>query len=56
MTKDNNEKYLDPKGNLISEGILALVPLQKKGAKSCPWAENLNKLLTEKCGEFKRFT
>ena len=29
------------KGGLISEGILTLVPLPKKGAKSCPWAENL---------------
>ena len=32
------------KGGLISEGILALVPLPTKGAKSLPWAENLNNL------------
>jgi hypothetical protein len=30
------------KGDLISEGILNLVPLPTKGAKSLPWAENLN--------------
>ena len=31
-----------PKGSLISEGILSLVPLPKKGVKSRPWAESLN--------------
>ncbi len=30
------------KGCLISEGILTLVPLPTKGAKSLSWAENLN--------------
>ena len=35
MTKSNYEKYLDPKGTLISEGILALVPLQKKVPNLC---------------------
>ena len=34
------------KGGLISEGILTLVSLQTKGAKSLSWTENLNKLLT----------
>ena len=41
------------KGGLISEGILSLVPLPKLGAKSCPWAEKLNKLFNEKGGKFK---
>ena len=41
------------KGELISEGILTLVPLPTKGAKSNPWAENLNKLFTEKVRKFK---
>ena len=36
-----------------AKGILTLVPLPKKGAKSRPWEENLNKLLTEKGGKFK---
>ena len=30
------------KGGLISEGILTLVPLPAKSAKSLYWAENLN--------------
>ena len=30
------------KGDLISDSILILVPLPAKGAKSLPWAENLN--------------
>ena len=30
------------KGSLISEDILSLVPLPKKGAKFRPWAENMN--------------
>ena len=30
------------KGGYISEGILILVPLPRKGAKSCHWADNLN--------------
>ena len=30
------------KGSLISEGILTLVTLPKKGAKSWPWAGSLN--------------
>ena len=34
------------KGGLITEGILTLVPLPTKGAKSLPWAEILNKLFT----------
>ena len=29
-------------GNLISEGILTLVPLPNNGAKSLPWTESLN--------------
>ena len=37
----SNIKYL-PKGGLISEGILSLVPLPTKGAKAHPWAEHLN--------------
>ena len=44
------------KGVLISEGILALVPLPRKGAKSLPGAENLsftpisvNNLLAYQC-------
>ena len=41
------------KGGLTSEGILTLVPLPKRGAKSCHWAENLNKLFTVKGGKFK---
>ena len=32
----------NPKGGLISEGILNLVTLPKKGAKCRPWAESLN--------------
>ena len=49
---DESIKAAD-KGGLISEGILPLVPLPKKGAKSLPWAENLNKLFTEKlCIQF----
>ena len=31
-----------PKGGLMSEDILALVPFPTKGAKSFSWAENLN--------------
>ena len=30
-----------------------MVTLPKEGAKSCPWAENLNKLLTVKGVKFK---
>ena len=41
------------KGGLISEGILTLVSLPIKGAKSLPWAENLNKLFTEKGRKFE---
>ena len=41
------------KVGLFSEDILTLNPLSKKGAKSLPWAENLNKLFTEKGGKFK---
>ena len=41
------------KGCLISEGILSLVPLPTKGAKSLSWSENLNKLLTVMGGKFK---
>ena len=37
-----------PKGSLISESILALVPLPKKGAKYRPWAENLFTVNDEK--------
>ena len=49
---DESIKAAD-KGGLISEGILPLVPLPKKGAKLFPWAENLNKLFTEKlCIQF----
>ena len=44
---------ITPKGGLISEGILTLVSLPKRGAKSGPWAENLNKLFTPKGGKFK---
>ena len=47
-----NEVRVLTKGALISEGILTLVPLQKKGAKSHPWVKNLNKLFTEKGGNF----
>ena len=36
----NNDE--SPKGGLISEGILTLVPLPKISAKSHPWAERLN--------------
>ena len=42
-----------PKVCSISEGILTLVPLPTKCAKSHPWAENLNKLFTEKSGKFE---
>ena len=41
------------KGDLISEDILTLVLLPKKGAKLLPWAENLNKLFTVKSGKLK---
>ena len=41
------------KGGLISEGILTLVSLPIKGAKSLPWAENLNKLFTGMGEKFK---
>ena len=34
------------KGSLTSEGILTLVLLPTKGAKSLLWAENLNELFT----------
>ena len=44
---------MDAKGGLISEGILTLVPLPTKCAKSHPWAENLNKLYTEKGRKFQ---
>ena len=37
------------KGGLISEGILTLVPLSEKGAKSLPEAENLKKLFDTFC-------
>ena len=37
------------KGGLISEGILTLVPLPEKGAKSLPEAENLKKLFDTFC-------
>ena len=54
MTKSNYEiKYLDPKDSLILEGILALVPSQKKGAKPCPWVESLNNLFSVKGRKFK---
>ena len=39
------------KGGLISDGILTLIPLPKKGTKSLHWAENLNKLFNG--GKFK---
>ena len=45
--------YNSKKGGLISEGILTLVPLPTKGAKSLSCAENLNKLFTVKGGKFK---
>ena len=48
----NLERTL-PKGGLITERILKVVPLPTKCAKSLPRAENLNKLFTEKCGKFK---
>jgi hypothetical protein len=38
---------------LISEVVLRLVKLQKKGAKSRHLAENLNWLFTEKGGKLK---
>ena len=44
---------MDAKGGLISEGILTLVPFPTKCAKSWPWAENLNKLFTEKGEKFE---
>ena len=37
------------KGGLISEGILTLVPLPEKGAKSLPEAKNLKKLFDTFC-------
>ena len=37
------------KGGLISEGILTLVPLPEKSAKSLPEAENLKKLFDTFC-------
>ena len=40
-------------GDLISEGILTWFPLPTKAAKLLPWAENWNKLFTEKGGKFK---
>ena len=43
------------KGGLISKGIMTLVTLQKKGAKSCNCADNFNKLFTVKGGKFKLF-
>ena len=36
--------YMIIKGGLLSEGILTLVPLPTKSAKSLPWAEHLNVL------------
>ena len=41
------------KGGLISEGVLTLIQLPKKGTKSLLGAENSNKLLTVKGGKFK---
>ena len=41
------------KGGLILEGILTLVSLPIKGAKSLPWAENFNKLFTGMGEKFK---
>ena len=46
-------KHSHAQGGLIWEGVLTLVPLPTKGAKSCPWAENLNKLFAEKCEKFE---
>ena len=43
------------KGGLISQGISFLVPLPIIGAKSLPWAENLNKLFTVMGQEIKFF-
>ena len=37
-----SDRKLPVKGDLISEDILTLVPLPKKGSKSLPSAENLN--------------
>jgi len=39
-----------PKGGLISEGILTLIPLPKRGAKCLPWGGILKKLFTVKFG------
>jgi hypothetical protein len=44
---------LSTKGGLISEVILTLVPLAKRGATSWPWAENLGKFFSVKAGKFK---
>ena len=44
---------ITPKDGLISKSILTSVPLPKRGAKSGPWEESLNKLFTAKGGKFK---
>ena len=50
-------KFTDSfKGSLISEGTyFDFGPISKKGAKSLPWAENLNKLFTVKGREIQTF-
>ena len=48
-------KFVHAKGGLILEGILTLGHIAKKGAKSLPWAELLNKLFIEKSRKFKFF-
>jgi len=45
-----------PKGGLISEDILTLVPLPKRGAKCLPWGGILNKLFTVKFGLSEKHT
>ena len=42
----HNKRYFHNKGGLISEGIVTLVPLPVKSAKSLPLANSLNKLIT----------
>ena len=44
---------ITPKDGLISKSILTSVPLPKRGAKSGPWEESLNKLFTAKGRKFQ---
>ena len=55
MSQYMNQNYPCAKGGLISEGILTLVPLSTKGAKSLFLAENLKNLYTGMARKYQTF-